>query len=85
VKQLIKILLEDEKIVAQLTVRYNELKSNIANESLEDKVARLKLGMNIASMKKVNAKIVNHCLDERKLSEMEIEQITNEHGAEVQK
>jgi hypothetical protein len=81
-KQLIQFLLADEKIVAQLTVQYNALKKNMANETKEDAALRSKLGMRIAAMKKANAALVNHCTRDYPLSELEIEKITREHTAE---
>jgi superoxide dismutase len=81
-KELIKILLADEKKVAQLTAVYNELKKNIEKETNADKITRTNLYSNIAAMKKANAAIVNHCLNERQLSPVEIEKITNAHAEE---
>jgi hypothetical protein len=78
-KQLIKFLLADEKIVEQLTAQHNELKMNMANETKEDTARRSQLAIRIAVMKKANQALVNHCINDRPLSELEIEKITREH------
>ena len=80
--ELLKILLGDEKKVALLTMRYNTLKSNIANETNADKLIRTNLRIQITTMKKANAVIVSHYLNERILSLSEIEKITTAHIGE---
>jgi len=78
---LVKILLTDEKKIAQLTLRYKELNRNIENETNADKATRTHLGMDIAAIKKTNASIVSHCLNEHKLSDAEIDKIKIAHLA----
>jgi hypothetical protein len=77
---LMKILLADEKKISLLTVRYNELKHNMVNETSTDKATRMHLGLNIAAIKKSNSVIVSHFLDEHKLSAAEIARITVAHS-----
>lgn len=78
---LVKILLTEEKKIAQLTIQYKELRKNIINETIADKETRIHLGMNIAAIKKANAVIVSHFLNERRLSAEEINEIMNSHMA----
>ena len=76
---LVKILLSEEKKMSQLTIRYNELKLNIENETADDKQARSSLRTDIAAIKKTNSVIVSHYLKERPLSPEEINGIVNAH------
>jgi len=78
---LLKILLADEKKVAQLTIRYKALTRNIENETTADKETRTHLGIDIAAIRKTNALIVSHCLNERKLSLEQIDKIKHTHMA----
>jgi len=78
---LVKILLNDEKKAALLTLRYKELNKNIEHETNTDKETRRHLGVDIASIKKSNAVIISHCLNERRLSLEEISKIMNAHMA----
>ena len=63
----------------QIVESYIELKKNMANETGAEKETRLDLHKTIVAMKKANAKIVDHCLKERSLTHIEIEQITKAH------
>ena len=78
---LVKILLMDEKKIAQLTLLYNELKGNIEAETRAEKEARILLGADIVAIKKTNAVIVRHFLKEHILSLEEINTIMISHMA----
>jgi len=82
-EELLRILLADEKKVTLLTVRFNELKKNIARETLADKAARAHLVSDIAALKKANSVIISHYLDEHRLTLMQIATITRAHAGEV--
>ena len=78
---LVKILLMDEKKVAQLTLLYKELKGNIEEETRAEKEARILLGADIVAIKKTNAVIVSHFLKVHILSLEEINKIMTSHMA----
>ena len=73
--ELLKILLEDEKKIDKLTIRYNLFKKNIFSETEVDTQTRTLLAAQILTIKKSNAIIVNHCLGENKLTQSEIDEI----------
>jgi len=82
-EELLRILLADEKKATLLTDRFNELKKNMAHETLADKVTRAHLTSDIAALKKANSVIISHYLGEHKLTLMQIAAITRAHAAEI--
>ena len=78
---LLKILLADEKKMTQLAIRYRALNKNVKNETTSDRETRNHLAADIAALKKTNALIVSHCLNERMLTLEQIDKIKHTHIA----
>jgi len=81
---LLKILLLEEKKITQLTLHYKELTKNKEQETNSERETRRHLHADILAIKKLNARIVKHVLNEQVLSFEEINKITAAHTTKVE-